>query len=96
MSSHLRSIMIWAAIIAVAFIGYRLFEAKSVSSQPMDESDFYLAVADGEIHEVRVTGDQFGYEIEGKFAKPRISRSGREIKSFKTYVVKDESLMSDL
>ncbi|MDH3626977.1 MAG: ATP-dependent zinc metalloprotease FtsH [Acidobacteriota bacterium] len=88
--------MIWAAIIAVAFIGYRLFEAKSVSSQPMDESDFYLAVADGEIHEVRVTGDQFGYEIEGKFAKPRISRSGREIKSFKTYVVKDESLMSDL
>ncbi len=96
MNSHLKTIVIWLVLIAAVVIGYQIFSTASSQRQPLDQSQFYELVAGNEIQEVTITGDAIGYDIEGKFKAPRTGSMGQTIKSFRTYVVKDEELLKAL
>jgi cell division protease FtsH len=94
-NSHLKTIVIWLVVIAAVVIGYQIFSTATGGRQPLDQSEFYSEVDAGNIKEVTITGDQIGYEVEGKFKTPRTGPAG-DIKSFSTYIVKDEELMKTL
>ena len=96
MNSHLKTIVIWLVVIAAVVIGYQIFNQASAHRQQLDESTFYERVRDGQILEVTITGDQVGYKIRGKFKTAVQGPTGQPIKSFTTYVVKDESLLKML
>jgi cell division protease FtsH len=94
-NSHLKTIVIWLVVIAAVVIGYQIFSTATGGRQPLDQTEFYNEVAAGNIREIKITGDQVGYEVEGKFKTPRQGPAG-EIKSFTTYIVQDEELMKTL
>jgi len=94
-NSHLKTIVIWLVVIAAGLIGYQIFSAASGSRTELDQSEFYNEIEAGNVKEIKVTGDQVGYEIEGKFVTPRPGPAG-EIKSFTTYIIKDEEVMKRL
>jgi len=94
-NSHLKTIVIWLVVIAAVVIGYQIFSTATGGRQPLDQSEFYNEVEAGNIKEVTITGDQIGYEVEGKFKTPRTGPAG-DIKSFSTYIVQDEELMKTL
>jgi len=95
-NSHLRTIVIWLVLIAAVVIGYQIFSTASSQRQPLDQSQFYELLSANEVQEVTITGDAIGYDIEGKFRAPRTGPMGQTIKSFRTYVVKDEDLLKAL
>jgi cell division protease FtsH len=95
-SSHLKTIVIWLVVIAAVVIGYQIFSTATGGRQPLDQSEFYAEVNAGNIREIKITGDQVGYEIEGDFKIGRKGPSGNEIKSFSTYIVQDEDLLKTL
>ena len=74
MNSHLKTLVIWLVVIAVLVVGYQIFSNASGQSRDLGQSDFYAAVDKGDVEEVRITGDAFGYQIEGRF-KPSASRT---------------------
>ncbi|MBD3867506.1 MAG: ATP-dependent zinc metalloprotease FtsH [Acidobacteria bacterium] len=93
MNAHLKTLVIWLVVIAILVIGYQIFNTAGTPSRELDESEFYALVEADEIQEVKITGDIIGYEIEGEYKTPRqLVPGGREYKTFKTYVVKNESL----
>jgi cell division protease FtsH len=94
-NSHLKTIVIWLVVIAAVVIGYQIFSTATGGRQPLDQSEFYNEVEAGNIKEITITGDQIGYEVEGKFKTPRTGPAG-DIKSFSTYIVQDEELMKTL
>jgi cell division protease FtsH len=94
-NSHLKTIVIWLVVIAAVVIGYQIFSTATGGRQPLDQSEFYNEVDAGNVKEIKITGDQVGYEIEGDFKTPRSGPTG-EIKSFSTYIVQDEDLMKTL
>ena len=93
MNAHLKTIVIWLVLIAAVVIGYQILSTASAGRQQLDQSQFYQLVSGDEIQEVVITGDSIGYDIEGKFKAPRTGAMGQSIKTFKTYVVKDEDLL---
>jgi len=98
LNSHLKTLVIWLVVIAVLVVGYQIFSNAAGPARDLGQSEFYAAVDNGDIEDVKITGDAFGYEIEGKFraAAARTDSAGRPIKGFKTYVVKDEDLLREL
>ncbi len=96
MNSHLKTIVIWLVVIAAVVIGYQIFDTASNTRRQLDQTAFYRAVEAGEISELTITGDEVGFEIRGKFKNNQPSSNGRPIKTFSTYVVKDDQLLSDL
>ncbi len=96
MNSHLKTIVIWLVLIAAVVIGYQIFSTASGQRQPLDQSQFYELVTANEVQEVTITGDAIGYDVEGKFRSPRTGSMGQTIKSFTTYVMKDEDLLKAL
>ena len=96
MNAHLKTAVIWLVVIAAVVIGYRIFATASSQSRQLDQTAFYEALAAGEVEEVRVTGDTFGMELTGKFSKPRTGPGGQPIRSFSTYIIKDDKLTQRL
>ncbi len=97
MNAHLKTLVIWLVVIAILVIGYQIFNTAGTPSRELDESEFYSLVEANEIKEVKITGDVIGYEIEGEYKEPRrLVDGGREYKTFKTYVVKNEALTATL
>ena len=97
MNSHLKTLVIWLVVIAILVIGFQIFNTASAPNRELDESEFYALVEADEIKEVKITGDVIGYEIEGEYKEPRqMVTGGREHKTFKTYVVKNEQLTATL
>jgi cell division protease FtsH len=94
-NSHLKTIVIWLVVFAAVVIGYQIFSTASRGRQALDQSEFYRQVQDGNIKDVKITGDQIGYEIEGTFVKPQMGPTG-ELRTFSTYIVQDEDLMKTL
>ena len=92
MNAHLKTVVIWLVLIAAVVIGYQILSTASAGRQPLDQSQFYSLVTSDEIQEIVLTGDAIGYDIEGKFKTPRPGPMG-PVKSFKTYVVKDDKLL---
>jgi len=95
-NSHLKTIVIWLVVIAAVVIGYKIFDTASGQRQQLDQTGFYEAVSAGEVQEVTITGDGFGYEIRGKLQAARPGPSGQPIKNFTSYVVQDEDLIKTL
>jgi len=95
-NAHLKTAVIWLVVIAAVVIGYRIFATASSQSRQLDQTAFYEALAAGEVEEVRVTGDTFGMELTGKFSKPRTGPGGQPIRSFSTYIIKDDKLTQRL
>jgi len=50
-------------VIAAAAIAYQVFSG--TGSQPLDQSSFYDAVAEGQVEAVTIAADSIGYEIRG-------------------------------
>jgi len=92
-SSQLKTILIWLVVFAALVVGYQIFSTAGGQSQQVDQSGFYDRLTSGEIAEVVITGDAVGYEIVGKFKSPQPGPAGGAVKSFKTYVIKDEALL---
>ncbi len=78
--------MIGLVVIAAVAIGYRIFSAAGNQRQ-LDQSDFYEAVAAGQVEEVTITGDGVGWEIEGKLHSDDRTPGGRSTEKFQTYVL---------
>ncbi len=96
MNSYLKTVVIWLVVIAAVVIGYQVLGAAGSQKESLDQSEFYDLVAAGDVKEVAITGDSIGYEIQGKFKTPRASKTGnlgQPMAGFKTYAVKDESLL---
>ena len=97
MNSHLRTIVIWLVVIAILIIGYQIFNSSSMGGRELSQSQFYDLVEAQEIAKVEISGDAVGYEIKGSYKTPRPGPGGRgDVRSFETYVVKDENLMQML
>jgi cell division protease FtsH len=92
-NSHLKTIVVWLVVIAAVVIGYQVFSTAGAHRGTLEQSEFYERVAAGDVESVQITGDSIGYEIQGKFKSPRPGPMGQPIKSFKTYVVKEEGLL---
>jgi cell division protease FtsH len=92
-NSHLKTIVIWLVVIAAIVIGYQVLSAAGNQRETLDQSEFYDLVSQGNVKEVVITGDSIGYEIQGKFKTPKAGNVGQPVAAFKTYAVKDESLL---
>jgi cell division protease FtsH len=95
-NSYLKTVVIWLVVIAAVVIGYQVLGAAGSQKESLDQSEFYDLVAAGDVQEVAITGDSIGYEIQGKFKTPRALKTGnvgQPVAGFKTYAVKDESLL---
>jgi cell division protease FtsH len=95
-NSQLKTILIWLVVFAALVVGYQIFSTAGGQSQAMDQTRFYDRLGAGEIAEVLITGDAVGYEIVGKFKSPQPGDAGGTVKTFKTYVIKDEALLGML
>jgi len=95
-NSHLKTIVIWLVVIAVLILGYQIFNAGTTQRTEPDQSEFYTLVEAGEIKSIKISGDGVGYDIQGEYKVPRTGPSGRDIRTFKTYVVADEALLATL
>jgi cell division protease FtsH len=96
-NSHLKTIVIWLVVIAILIIGYQIFNTAGAQRRELSQSEFYDLVVANEIQSVTITGDAVGYEIEGTYKTPRdVTGTGREVSTFKTYVVKDDALLEKL
>ncbi len=96
MNSHLKTVVVWLVLIAAVVIGYQIFSTASAQRQPLDQSQFYQLIQNDEIQEITLTGDSIGYEIEGKFKNPRTGAMNQPVKTFRTYVVKDDEMLKIL
>ena len=96
MNPRLRIIVIGLVVIAAAAIGYRIFSVAGNQRQRLDQSDFYEAVAEGQVEEVMITADSVGYEIRGNLHSDDSTPGGQSIRKFTTYVLKDEDLPKKL
>jgi len=95
-NSHLKTIVIWLVVIAAVVIGYQIFNTAAGQRQQLDESTFYEALEQDKIEEVTITGDAVGFEIQGRFRSAQPGPGGQPVKSFTTYVVKNEELLKSL
>ena len=94
MSSHVKTILIWFVVIMALVVGYRIFDAEARNSKRLTQSEFYVKVANGQILEVTVTGDEVGYEIRG-LRKPDTPGRNANL-PFTTYIVQDPNLIAKL
>ncbi len=85
MSQHVKTILVWVVIFLTLVAVIRFFSDTSEPSQQLSQSEFYEAVNSDQVNEIEITGDNFGYQIEGKL-------DGGQ--AFKAYVVKDEELVA--
>ncbi|MDH3285072.1 MAG: ATP-dependent metallopeptidase FtsH/Yme1/Tma family protein, partial [Acidobacteriota bacterium] len=85
MSQHVKTILVWVVIFLTLVAVIRFFSDTSEPSQQLSQSEFYQAVSGDQVKEVSITGDNFGYQIEGKL------EGDQEIKA---YIVKDEGLVA--
>ena len=76
--------------IAAAVIAYQAFDGSD--SQPLDQSSFYDAVAEGQVEEVTIAADSIGYEIRGLLRSDESAPNDRSGTQFTTYVVEDDNL----
>ncbi len=83
MNPRLRIIVI-GLVIAAAAIGYRIFSVAGNQRQRLDQSDFYEAVAEGQVEEVIITADSVGYEIRGNLHSEDSTSAGQSIMKFTT------------
>jgi cell division protease FtsH len=95
-NAHLKTIVIWLVVIAAIVIGYQVLSAAGGQKETLDQSEFYDRILAGDVKEVVITGDSIGYEIQGKFRSPKAGSVGQPVAGFKTYAVKDESLLKML
>ena len=95
MNSHLKTIVIWLVVIAAVVIAFQIFSTAGAARTTLSESDFYEKVRLQEIAQVTVTGDQVGFEIEGKL-RPGPNQKPNSAPTFKTYILKDDELMNTL
>ena len=84
MNSPLRIILIGLVVIAAVAIGYGVFSGAGNQRQRLDQSDFYEAVAEGQVEEVIITADSIGYEIRGKLHSDDSTPDGRSIRTRST------------
>ncbi len=96
MNSQFKTILIWLVVFAALVIGYQILNSATGHSDVLTHSDFYDKVAAGEIQEVTITPDSAGYEIQGKFKTAQAGPTGRPVRTFRTYVIKDEKLLEQL
>ncbi len=96
MNSHIKSIIVWLIVIAAVVIVFQIVTTAGGQRQELDQSTFYSKLAEDRIAEVTITGDQVGYEIKGRFREAIAGPNGQPVRSFDTYVVKDESLLQSL
>ncbi len=90
MNQHVKTIIIWACIFVALIVVIKLFsDSGQKTVEALVQSDFYSAVEDGKIEKVTITGDSFGYQLEGSFKNASDS-------DFSAYVVKDEKLIEML
>jgi len=95
-NSYLKTTVIWLVVIAAVVIGYQIFSTAGAGRQPLVQSQFYSELAEGNIAEIKITGDEIGYEIEGKYKEPVPGNGPHDISSFTTYIVKDDTLVQQL
>lgn len=95
MNPHLRTVIIWVLLIGGLFMLFKVLSSPGLSEQPLDQSEFYDLVLTKKIEEVKIVGDSSGtgYDITGTLTEKE--PDGKAIR-FKTYVVKDESLIAML
>jgi cell division protease FtsH len=86
-SQHVKTILVWVVIFVALVAVIRFFSDTSEPSEQLGQSEFYARLDQSEIAEVMITGDSFGYELEGKL---------RDGQAFSAYVVKNESLIEEL
>ena len=94
MSSRWR--IVAAGLVAIAALVFAYWILGGAEREPVDQSSFYDAVAEGQVTEVTIIPDVVGYEIRGTFRSQETAsglESGRE---FTTYVVADPDLSRKL
>jgi len=87
-------IVVAMLLIVAAIIAFQPFRGKDARS--LDQSSFYDALAQGQVEEVTITGDDFGYEIRGLLRSENSVPDGASSTPFTTYLVKDDKLVQTL
>jgi cell division protease FtsH len=77
-------------VIAATALAYWIFSGPG--SQPLDETDFYDAVAAGQVEEVTITPDAVGYQIRGTLRSEGAALVNRSAETFTTYVLENQNL----
>ncbi len=93
MNSHLKTIVIWLVVIAAIVIGYQLFSAAGSQRENLNQTEVSDRVVAGDVQSVTITPDPTGYDIQGKFKTARTGPGGQPVRTFHTYVVRDESFL---
>jgi len=91
-NATLKQIVVWLVVVAVIVVGYQVLSTTSAEGRRLDQSEFYDLVRKGEVQEVRITGDAVGFDISGKYKRPQVGPTGREVSTFETYVIRDDGL----
>jgi len=90
-NQHVKTILVWVAILVALVVVIRFFSQGPQARTVISQTEFYKLLDQDEVAEVKITGDEFGYQIEGKL------KSGADgVSAFSTYVVKDEKLLAEL
>ncbi len=87
MNQHVKTILIWATIFIGLIVVIKFFSTPSETAEPLTQSALYEAVDQGRVQEITITGDAFGYQVDGKY---------KDGTAFSTYLVKDEKLIDRL
>jgi len=86
-NQHVKTILVWVVILVALVVVIRFFSQGPQARTVISQTEFYDRLDDGQVTEVRITGDEFGYQIEGKL---------KDGTAFSTYTVKDEKLLAEL
>jgi cell division protease FtsH len=86
-NQHVKTILVWGLILVALVVIIKLVSGSAEPPHAMTQSEFLRALEENRIAEVKITGDSFGYEVEG---------SDTEGQPFTAYLVKDESVLSKL
>ncbi|RMG47879.1 MAG: ATP-dependent metallopeptidase FtsH/Yme1/Tma family protein [Acidobacteria bacterium] len=86
-NQHLKTILVWVFILVALIVVIRFFQDTGEPAQQLTQSEVYNLVEQGRIAEVTVTGDSFGFELDGKLDDGT---------PFSAYVVKDDQLVRTL
>ncbi len=85
MNQHVKTILVWVVILVALVVVIRFFSQGARAQSTLTQTEFYGRLDDGQVAEVTITGDEFGYQIEGKL---------KDGTAFTTYTVKDEKLLA--
>ena len=87
MNQHVKTILVWVVILVALVVVIRFFSQGSEVRTTLTQTEFYRRLDAGKVAEVTITGDEFGYQIQGKL---------EDGTGFSTYTVKDEKLLAHL